>query len=297
MLEARESELEVREKVLELQKVLDSKQRELDSAQKNKESCSGKPDSINPIPTWGRAKKRRKSGDKDAYENDSEQYAILDLVGSDSGDSGYLGSAHDLGEAGLGLANSNSDTSNDKIQKSYARVLKVRDPIVRNAWLQPVAHFPGAMLYRKNTKSVKLPAIKQSLIHPRKEETWALYKDCNLSCCASNPENHLSCQYEIVEIVQRNSFDTRVASLDKLEGYASLYHRRCHNKKDTFLIHDEELFKFSHKVRSFGMSSRKSEGVSEGSFELDPKSLPAVFSSNLEHPGVKVTKSIFIVFM
>ncbi|XP_027158504.1 uncharacterized protein LOC113760132 [Coffea eugenioides] len=144
-------------------------------------------------------------------------------------------------------------SSNNKIQKSYARVLKVRDPIVRIAWLQPVTHYPGAMSYRKNTKSVKLPATKQGcgeficgkqealslsrcnflrqafykdnfascnlgspyLIHPQKGETWALYKDWNLSCYASNPENHLSCQYEIVEIVQRNHFDTRVASLDK----------------------------------------------------------------------------------
>ena len=202
----------------------------------------------------------------------------------------------------------------------------MRDPIVRIAWLQPVAHYPGAMSYRKNTKSVKLPAIKQGwkewidaglpvgcgeficgkqealslsrcnflrqafckdnfascnlgspyLIHPQKGETWALYKDWNLSCCASNPENHLSCQYEIVEIVQRNPFDTRVASLDKLEGYASLYHRRNHNKKYTFLIDDEELFRFSHKIPSFRMSSQESKGVPEGSFELDPKSLPAV---------------------
>lgn len=394
MLEARESELVAREKVLELQKELVMKQRELDSAQKSKECCSTKPGSINPTPSWERTKKRRRSGDKGAYENDSEQHAVIDLVGSDSGDSGhsgsgcdlneahsvsesdsaYSGSAHDLGEAGLGLANSNSDSysascddssgfknssptyhsnklfndfrrtytlssfrvgqiwarsyhsSNDKIQKLYARILKVRDPIVRVAWLQPVAHYPRGMPY-KRPKSVKLPAIKQGwkewidaglpagcggficgkeealslsccnfshqvcyketvaswhlvspyLIHPQKGETWALYKDCNTSCSASKPENHLSCQYEIVEIVQGNSFDARVAYLDKLKGYASLYHRRSHDKEDTFEIHKEEFFRFSHKVPSFRMSGYKRDGVPEGSFELDPKSLPPVF--------------------
>ncbi|XP_027114489.1 uncharacterized protein [Coffea arabica] len=369
------------------------KQRELDSAQKSKECCSNKPASINPTPSSERTKKRRKSEDKGAYENDSEQHAVIDLVGSDSGDSGrsgsgcdlneshsvsesdsaYSGSACDLGEAGLGLANSNSDSysascdssgfensspiyhsnklfndfrrtytlssfrvgqiwacsyhsSNDKIQKLYARILKVRDPIVRVAWLQPVAHYPRAMPY-KRSKSVKLPATKQGwkewidaglpagcggfmcgeeealslsrcnfshqvcyketvtswhlvspyLIHPQEGETWALYKDWNTNCRASEPDNHLRCQYEIVEIVQRNSFDTRVAYLDKLEGYASLYHRRSHDKEDIFVIHDEEFFRFSHKVLSFRMSSYKREGVPEGCFELDPKSLPAVF--------------------
>ncbi|XP_027158155.1 uncharacterized protein LOC113759781 [Coffea eugenioides] len=378
MLEARESELEAREKVLELQKELVMKQRELDSAQKSKECCSNKPGSINPTPSPERTKKRRKSEDKGASENESEQRALIDLVGSDSGDLGhsgsgcdlkeshsvlesdsaYSGSACDLGQAGLGLANSNSSptyhsnklfnnfrraytlssfrvgqiwarsyhSSNDKIQKLYARILKVRDPIVHVAWLQPVAHYQRTMPY-KRSKSVKLPATKQGwnewidtglpvgcggficgkeealslsrcnfsyqvcyketltswhlvshyLIHPQEGETWALYKDWNTNCWASKPDNHLRCQYEIVEIVQRNSFDTKVAYLDKLEGYASLYHRRSHDKEDIFVIHDEEFFRFSHAVPSFRMSSYKREGVPEGSFELDPKSLPAVF--------------------
>lgn len=71
------------------------KQREHDSAQKSKEGCTRKPDLINPIPSWGREKKRRKSGDKGAYENDCEQHAVIDLAGSDSGCSG---SESDLNE-------------------------------------------------------------------------------------------------------------------------------------------------------------------------------------------------------
>lgn len=135
MLEARESELAAREKLLELQKELDMKQREHDSAQKSKEGCTRKPDLINPIPSWGRAKKRRKSGDKGAYENDCEQHAVIDLAGSDSGcsgsesdlnethsvpesDSAYSGSARDLGDAGLGLAKSNSDLCSDSCDSS-----------------------------------------------------------------------------------------------------------------------------------------------------------------------------------
>ena len=78
---------------------LELKQRELDSAQKSKEGCSKKPDSINPIPSQERAKKRRKSGDKGAYENDSEQHAAIDPIGSDSDDSGHTGTGFDLNQA------------------------------------------------------------------------------------------------------------------------------------------------------------------------------------------------------
>nr|XP_027099109.1 uncharacterized protein LOC113718400 [Coffea arabica] len=46
-----------------------------------------------------RAKKRRKSGDKGAYENDSEQHAAIDPIGSDSDDSGHSGTGFDLNQA------------------------------------------------------------------------------------------------------------------------------------------------------------------------------------------------------
>ncbi|XP_027158500.1 uncharacterized protein LOC113760130 [Coffea eugenioides] len=320
-IESRENELDKKEEKLKsLEKEIELREKVLGSKQGMLEARESQLEAREKVLDYRRAKKRRKSGDKDAYENDSEQHPVIDLVGSDSGDSGHSGLGCDLND-------SPSVSESDSGYSGSAHDLgKVRDPIVRIAWLQPVAHYPGAMSYRKNTKSVKLPAIKQGwkewidaglpvgcgeficgkqealslsrcnflhqvcykdnfascnlgspyLIHPQKGEMWALYKDCNLSCCASNPENHLSCQYEIVEIVQRNPFDTRVASLDKLEGYASLYHRRNHNKKDTFLIDDEELFRFSHKIPSFRLSSQESKGVPEGSFELDPKSLPAV---------------------
>ncbi|KAL3523707.1 hypothetical protein ACH5RR_016541, partial [Cinchona calisaya] len=82
--------------------------------------------------------------------------------------------------------------------------------------------------------------------------------------------------HPVVEVVDRYATSTRVAHLDKLEGFVSLFQRRSHVKNDSVLIEDSQLYRFAHKVASFKMSSNHEKGAPEGSFELDPQSLPAV---------------------
>nr|XP_027109459.1 uncharacterized protein LOC113729352 [Coffea arabica] len=94
--------------------------------------------------------------------------------------------------------------------------------------------------------------VKRSsyLIHPSIGEIWALYKDWDIVRWSSSPEKRRQCKYQIVEVLGRKSKGIRVAYLDKLEGFVSLFQRRSQSEKDSFLIEDKELFRFSHKVPS-----------------------------------------------
>lgn len=115
------------------------------------------------------------------------------------------------------------------------------------------------------------------VVHPSTGEIWALYNNWDIVRWISNRENNRHCTYDMVEILGRNSNGFRVVCLDKVGGFVSLFQRRSQSGKDSFLIEDQELFRFSHKVPSFKMTSNKRQGVPEGSFELDPKDLPAGF--------------------
>lgn len=112
------------------------------------------------------------------------------------------------------------------------------------------------------------------LVHPGKGETWAIYNNWDIVRWTSNPENHKHCKFDIVEILGRNPNGFRVAKLDKVGGFVSLFQR---SSQSSFLIEDQELFRFSHKVPSFRMTGTERQGVPKGSFELDPKDLPADF--------------------
>ncbi|XP_059302727.1 uncharacterized protein LOC132054774 [Lycium ferocissimum] len=96
------------------------------------------------------------------------------------------------------------------------------------------------------------------LIYPTKGETWAIWSAERLE------------EYEIVEVLSDFVDDVgiRVSYLDKVSGFVSIFERRCCGSA-SFVIPENELRRFSHKVPSFKLTQTIKE-----CFELDPASLP-----------------------
>ncbi|XP_075509049.1 uncharacterized protein LOC142545641 isoform X1 [Primulina tabacum] len=122
------------------------------------------------------------------------------------------------------------------------------------------------------------------IIYPRKGETWALFsnKDTRWS---SNPENR-QFKYEIVEVLSNfvAGVGAEVVYLDKITGFVSLFQRTSQSECGSFFIGPNDLYKFSHRVPCHKMKGGEREGVPEGSFELDPASLP-MNPDDLYYPG------------
>lgn len=113
------------------------------------------------------------------------------------------------------------------------------------------------------------------VIYPRKGEVWALFKGWDIKW-SSDPENHRKYKYEMVEVLSEfvNDIGVRVAYLEKVKGFVSLFQKMSRTGISAFLIPASELFRFSHRVPSFKMTGTERQGVPRGSFELDPASLP-----------------------
>ncbi|KAH0781641.1 hypothetical protein KY290_001239 [Solanum tuberosum] len=99
-------------------------------------------------------------------------------------------------------------------------------------------------------------------IFPLKGETWALLKDWG----------NKNLNYEFVEVLSNynESIGMHVAYLDKTKGFTCLFHR----VGDPFLVPTKGMFRFSHRIPSMKMTGMERDDVPEGSFELDPTSLP-----------------------
>ncbi|KAI5675946.1 hypothetical protein M9H77_06896 [Catharanthus roseus] len=112
-------------------------------------------------------------------------------------------------------------------------------------------------------------------VYPRKGEIWALFKDWDIKW-STEAENHESYKFEIVEVLTdfEKGVGIKASLLDKVGGFISLFHRRSDMTAE-FVIPPNELFRFSHKIPYFKMTGTEREGVPEGSFELDPASLPS----------------------
>ncbi|XP_047938516.1 uncharacterized protein LOC125186212 [Salvia hispanica] len=112
-------------------------------------------------------------------------------------------------------------------------------------------------------------------IYPRQGEVWAVFKDWDLSW-SSQPARHGKYKYEIVEVL--SDFNTlsgaRVCYLDKVEGFVCLFQRSCQSMTESFMIRPDEMYRFSHCIRSYKMTGSEREGVPIYSFELDPSALP-----------------------
>ncbi|KAM7485140.1 hypothetical protein LguiA_001149 [Lonicera macranthoides] len=123
-------------------------------------------------------------------------------------------------------------------------------------------------------------------IYPRKGETWALFKDWDLKWY-TDPKGKRNYAFDFVEVLSEYNDDggVRVACLVKVKGFACLFCRKLEGT-DSVLIPPKEIFRFSHQVPSFQMTGGEREDVPEGSFELDPASLP----TDLE--GVSIPKKV-----
>ncbi|KAL3505798.1 hypothetical protein ACH5RR_031180 [Cinchona calisaya] len=112
-------------------------------------------------------------------------------------------------------------------------------------------------------------------IYPQKGETWALFKGWDINW-HSDPQRKKEYDYEFVEVLSEyDNSGVRVAYLGKVKGFACLFYRTVKDGIDSFLIPPKHIFRFSHKVPSFHMSGEEGKNVPQGSFELDPASLPA----------------------
>ncbi|CAI9766604.1 unnamed protein product [Fraxinus pennsylvanica] len=139
--------------------------------------------------------------------------------------------------------------------------------------------FSHQVLYEKGKKKGSL------VIYPRKGEIWALFKDWDIrwSC---NRKNFKHFKYEIVEVL--TDFvavaGVKVAYLDKVSEFVSLFQRTDRSDNDSFFIRPHELFRFSHQIPFFRMTGSERNGVPVDSFELDPSSLP-LNPDDLWYPG------------
>ncbi|KAH0728145.1 hypothetical protein KY284_004010 [Solanum tuberosum] len=88
----------------------------------------------------------------------------------------------------------------------------------------------------------------------------------------SRLENKKKFNYEFVEVLSdyADAIGVHVAYLVKAKGFTCLFHRAG----DPFLVPAKEMLRFSHRLPSFKMTGMERDDVLEGSFELDPASLP-----------------------
>ncbi|KAK1360338.1 Heat shock protein DnaJ [Heracleum sosnowskyi] len=189
----------------------------------------------------------------------------------------------------------------DSMPRFYAKIRKVRSPKeVQITWLEPqpegqseidwvktglpVACGKFAYSSSEDTLShlcfshqirAKNLSASHYVIYPRKGETWAIFKDWNITW-KSDPKNHDQFQFEIVEVVSdfNNSTGVKIAHLEKVYGFLSLFRRKTQVGSPYLRILSGELLKFSHQVPSFRINESDTDGVPKGCLELDPASLP-----------------------
>ncbi|XP_071723818.1 uncharacterized protein [Rutidosis leptorrhynchoides] len=113
------------------------------------------------------------------------------------------------------------------------------------------------------------------MMFPRKGETWALFKNWNMSW-SSDADKNKKYEYEFIEILTpyTKGVGLNVAYLAKVKGFVSLFCRVAKEGKGEFQIPSDELLRFSHRIPSFKLTGEEREGIPKGSFELDPAALP-----------------------
>ncbi|KAJ4955211.1 hypothetical protein NE237_011994 [Protea cynaroides] len=190
----------------------------------------------------------------------------------------------------------------DAMPRFYARIRKVYSPgfNVRITWLEPIPDqnkiawieedLPcacGSFKHGKTENTQDQLMFSHVIlwergnsrgsykIYPRKGETWALFKGWDIKW-SSDPENHQKYEFEFVEVISDYSEDSgiSVVYLGRMKGFVSLFRQITKEGIHSFQIPTNELLRFSHRIPSFRMTGTEREDVPEGSYELDPASLP-----------------------
>ncbi|XP_065863545.1 uncharacterized protein [Euphorbia lathyris] len=111
-------------------------------------------------------------------------------------------------------------------------------------------------------------------ILPRKGQVWALYRNWTENMNLSDLEN---CEYDVVEVLEKNNFRIKVLFLEKVDGFKSVFKgQRKEGSAVTTEVFIIELLRFSHQVPAFKLTDEKN-GSLRGFWELDPAALPVQF--------------------
>ncbi|EYU29751.1 hypothetical protein MIMGU_mgv1a021223mg [Erythranthe guttata] len=112
-------------------------------------------------------------------------------------------------------------------------------------------------------------------IFPKKEETWALFKNWDIEWYRDEERhNNKEYDFEIVEILLDycSDFGAPVVYLSKMKGYVSIFSRKHEEgTKLSKVVTVKERLRFSHKVPSL---KNEGENGDQRFFELDPAALP-----------------------
>ncbi|PKI48278.1 hypothetical protein CRG98_031336 [Punica granatum] len=111
-------------------------------------------------------------------------------------------------------------------------------------------------------------------ILPEKGELWALYRHWNPQMMCSDLE---SCEYDLVEVIERNEIVVKVLVLERVDGFNSVFKSQMRgSSKVTREIPVAEILRFSHQVPAFQLAEERN-GSLRGCWELDTAALPVHF--------------------
>ncbi|KAI3696433.1 hypothetical protein L1987_79448 [Smallanthus sonchifolius] len=113
-------------------------------------------------------------------------------------------------------------------------------------------------------------------IYPRKGDVWALYRNWSPEWNDETP-NEVKHKYEIVDV---DEYDEEsgytVTQLVKVAGFKTVFHRQI-NPKESRVIPESEIFRFSHQIPSYLLTGQESVNSPKGCRELDPAATPDEF--------------------
>ncbi|KAK1581834.1 hypothetical protein Q3G72_009465 [Acer saccharum] len=193
----------------------------------------------------------------------------------------------------------------DVMPRMYARIKKVFSPgfKLQITWLDPDPDDEGEndwcdvdlpvacgkftngrsegnedlLMFSHQVSFIRGAGRNSCLIYPKRGETWALFRDWDIKR-SDIPEKHEPpYKYEFVEVLTdfKENVGIGVVYLGKVKGFVSVFQRIAKNGVLSSNIAPGELYRFSHQIPSFRMTGKERDGLPEGSFELDPASLPS----------------------
>lgn len=108
-------------------------------------------------------------------------------------------------------------------------------------------------------------------VFPEKGDVWALYKNWSSAMTCSDLDN---CEYDLVEILDKNEVGITVLFLELVTGFKSVFKPQTVRQSTVGgQIPWAELLRFSHQIPSFRLTEEK-DGSLRGFWELDPAALP-----------------------